>query len=149
LSTKATIAYGPNFHLYHELMDEDYVYLELEGVQFEASYQRVMVPIPVHIWEVIRRYAGIDLSFAGQTDDELRRYVERQVDKRITRCGEPAQENGPLISLIGSVAYGSADLPRDQQVEEGMRHFTRVREHQRQIARAIAELERTNARNEA
>ncbi len=149
MSTKATIAHGPNFHLYHEVMDEDFVYLELEGVQFEASYQRVMVPIPVHIWEAIRHYSGIDLSFADKTDDELRHYVERQVDERITAYREAAQENRPRVSLRGSLAYGSADLPRDQQVEEGMRHFTRVREHQRQIARAIAELERTNARNEA
>ena len=149
MSTKATIAHGPNFHLYHEALDEDYVYLELEGVHFEASYQRVMVPIPVHIWEIIRRYPGIDLSFVDQTDGELRRYVEGEVDERIARYREAAHENRPLISLIGSLAYGAADLPRDQQVEEGMRHFTRVREHQRQIARAIAELKRTNARNEA
>ena len=38
MSTKSTIAYGENFHFYHELMDpEPNVYLELEGVHFEAS----------------------------------------------------------------------------------------------------------------
>jgi hypothetical protein len=41
MSTKSTIAYGRNFHLYHEALDEDYVYLELEGTKFEASYNRV------------------------------------------------------------------------------------------------------------
>ena len=91
MSTKATIAYGPNFHLYHEALDEDYVYLELEGVHFEASYQRVMVPIPVHIWEIIRRYPGIDLSFVDQTDGELRRYVEGEVDERIARYRDQQQ----------------------------------------------------------
>jgi hypothetical protein len=45
MSTKATIAYGPTFHLYHEALDEDFVYLEIEGTQFEASYNRVMVPM--------------------------------------------------------------------------------------------------------
>jgi hypothetical protein len=66
MSTKSTIAYGRNFHLYHEALDEDYVYLELEGTKFEASYNRVMVPIPVHVWEVIRRYPGIDLKYADK-----------------------------------------------------------------------------------
>ena len=61
MSTKSTIAHGRNFHFYHEALDEDYVYLELEGTKFEASYNRVMVPIPVHVWEVIRRYPGSDL----------------------------------------------------------------------------------------
>ena len=27
MSTKSTIAHGPNFHLYHEAFDEDNVYL--------------------------------------------------------------------------------------------------------------------------
>ena len=49
MSTKSTIAHGRNFHLYHEALDEDYVYLELEGTKFEASYNRVMIPIPVHV----------------------------------------------------------------------------------------------------
>ena len=28
MSTKATIAHGENFRFYHEVMDEDHVYLE-------------------------------------------------------------------------------------------------------------------------
>ena len=68
MSTKSTIAYGSTFHLYHEALDENHVYLELEQVEFEASYNRVMVPIPVHIWEVIRQYPGIDLSWAEKSD---------------------------------------------------------------------------------
>ena len=80
MSTKATIAHGPNFHLYHEVFDEDNVYFELEGTQFEAGNNRVMVPIPVHVWEVIRQYPGIDLLYADKTDAELSQLVEQQVD---------------------------------------------------------------------
>ena len=43
MSTKATLAYGKNFHFYHEVMDDDHVYLELDTTQFEAGYGRVMV----------------------------------------------------------------------------------------------------------
>lgn len=49
MSTKITVAYGDNFHLYRESFDEDYIYLEMEGVQFEASYNQVTMPIPIHI----------------------------------------------------------------------------------------------------
>ena len=83
MSTKITIAHGRNFHLYQEALDEDNVHLELEGIKFEASYNRVMVPIPVHVWEVIRRYPGIDLKYADRTDTEIRRYVEQEVDERV------------------------------------------------------------------
>jgi hypothetical protein len=83
MSTTITIAHGRNFHLYHEALDEDCVYLELEGTKLEASYNRVLVPIPVHVWEVIRRHPGIDLKYADRTDAEIRRYVEREVDQRL------------------------------------------------------------------
>ena len=146
MSTKSTIAHGPTFHFYHEVLDDDYVYLELEGVQFEAGYNRVMVPIPVHIWEVIRQYPGVDLSFAEKTDEDLRRYVEQEVNERIKRYQEAHERGRGLVRLFGALAYGSADEPREQQIAAGLAHFTKVREHQRQIKEAIIELEKQNRR---
>lgn len=144
MSIRSTVAYGPNFHLYKEVLDEDYIYLELEGVQFEASYQRVMVPIPVHIWEVIRHYEGVDLSLADKTDEELQQYVEQEVDERITRYNEADDKAKSLIAFLGSLVYGTADSPREEQIQQGMEYFTDRREHQRQIKQAIAELKQRN-----
>ena len=145
MSTKSMVAYGPNFHLYREALNEHYIYLELEGVQFEASYNRVMVPIPVHIWEVIRHHAGVDLSFADKTDEEIQAYVEHEVDERIARYN---QEENPkakgLIALLGSIPYGSADIPREEQITRGMSYFLALREEQQQIQKAIEDLERLN-----
>jgi hypothetical protein len=146
MSTKATIAYGCNFHLYHEALDEDYVYLELEGTKFEASYNRVMVPIPVHVWEVIRRYPGIDLEYADKTDAEIRLYVEQEVEKRLKLCEVADDRSKGLVSLSGSLAFGTADQPRDQQIAAGVDYFTKAREHQRQIKQAIEELEQGNSK---
>lgn len=144
MSTKSTIAYGPNFHLYHEALDDDFVYLEIEGAQFEVGYNRVMVPIPVHIWEVIRRYPGIELRYAEKTDDELRIYVEREVDNRIRRYEKAGEAAKGFLSLAGSLVYGGADEPREQQIAAGLEYFTKTREHQRQIKAAIAKLEQEN-----
>jgi len=146
MSTKITIAHGRNFHLYHEALDEDYVYLELEGTKFEASYNRVMLPIPVHVWEVIRRYPGIDLKYADRTDAEIRRYVEQEVDERLKLYEEADERSKGLVSLSGSLAFGTADQPRDQQIAAGVEYFTKVREHQRQIKQAIEELEQANSK---
>jgi hypothetical protein len=145
MSTKSTVAYGPNFHLYREALDDHYIYLELEGAQFEASYNRMMVPIPVHIWEVIRRYAGVDLSFADKTDEEIRAYVEREVDERIERYN---QEENPkakgLLAFLGSIPYGTTDSAREEQITQGMSYFLALRENQQQIQKAIEDLERLN-----
>ncbi|AFZ51357.1 hypothetical protein [Dactylococcopsis salina] len=145
MSTKATVAHGSNFHLYKEVCDENFIYLSLEGVSFEASYNRVMVPIPVHIWEVIRQYPGTDLSWSDHTDEEIESYVEQEVNKRIMayQQAENDQHRG-LIALSGSLVYGSADSPRQEQLEQGVAYFKRLREHQQQIKQAIELLEKTN-----
>jgi hypothetical protein len=144
MSTKDTIASGPNFNLYCEVLDEDTVYLELEGQPFEASHQGVTVAIPVAIWELIRRYPASDLAFAKQTDAQLRQYVEQQVDARIRQYHEAPPERRPLFAALGALPFGTADLPREQQIAAGMDYYMRVREHQQQIIHAIAELERMN-----
>jgi hypothetical protein len=144
MSTKATIAYGPTFHLYHEALDEDFVYLEIEGTQFEASYNRVMVPIPVHIWEIIRRCPGIDLSYANKTDDEIRDYVEHEVDERIGEYEKASERAKGIASLSGSLVFGPADQSREQQIAAGIEYFIKVREHQQQVKEAIAKLEQAN-----
>jgi hypothetical protein len=147
MSTKSTVAYGSNFHFYKEALDESFIYLELEGVQFEASYNRVTVPIPVHIWEVIRRYPGIDLSWAEKSDEEIVQYVERAVDERIREYQEADERSKKLIAFFGSLVFGGADISRSEQIETGIAYFQRTREHQQQVKRAIEELERDNSRS--
>ncbi|MDT0631424.1 hypothetical protein [Rubrivirga litoralis] len=141
MSTKATITYGPTFHLYHEVFDDRFVYLELDGAQFEASYDRVMVPIPVHVWEHVRRFPGVDLSLADATDDELRADVEAYVDERAARYAKAETERGrALAGLLGSLTYGSAADPREEQIARGIEDAERRRAYQREVRAAIGRL---------
>lgn len=128
MSTKSTIAHGRDFHFYHEALDEDNVYLEIENVEFEASYRRVMVRIPVDIWEVIRRTGAACLDLVNSSDEELRQMVERQVDKRLAEYerarGDSRRE--ALISLCGTLVFGSAHEPREEQIRHGLDYYTRL-----------------------
>jgi hypothetical protein len=65
MSTKCSLAYSheaPAFHLYRELFDDENVYLELrgDGMEYEVSPGRVMVRIPLAVWEAIRQHPGSD-----------------------------------------------------------------------------------------
>ena len=145
MSTKCTIAYGKNFHFYHEVLDDNFVYLRLEGVEFEASYNQVTVPIPVHIWEVIRQYEGIDLSWAEPTDEEIREYVEKEVDARIKKYQEAENESQKnMISLCGSLTFGGADEPRQEQIKKGIEQYQGLKKHQQQVKKAIQQLRDQN-----
>jgi hypothetical protein len=144
MSTKSSIAYGPAFHFYREALDDDFIYLELEGVQYEAAYNRVMVPIPVHIWEFIRRYRVVDFSFADKSDEEIQRYVEREIDERIRKYNEAPEDRRGFISFFGSLVYGLASDDRVEQVARGIEHFKARRKHQREIREEIGKLEESN-----
>ena len=140
MSTKSSIAYGSNFHLYQEALDDSYIYLELEQVPFEAAYNRVTVPIPVHIWEVIRQYPSIDLTWAEKTDEDILQHVQKEVHERIERFRAVDGAQAALIALSGSMAYGSANLPEAEQIKKGIDSFYTLRTHQQQVKAAIDEL---------
>lgn len=104
-----------------------------------------MMPIPIHIWEVIRQYSGIDLSWAVKTDEEIMHHVEQEVDRRIQEYQQADDEKYQrLIALLGAIPYGSADTPRQQQLDLGIAYFHLLREHQQQIKQAIEQLEKIN-----
>lgn len=141
MSTKCTIAHGENFHFYHEALDDDHVYLELETTHFEAGYRRVMLPIPIHIWETIRHLGGAQLDLADKQDDELLAMVESEVDQRIAEYQQAARERpdrAALVSFIGSLSYGRANLPRVDQIHKGMEYFRHKRQRQREVRSLIA-----------
>ncbi|HEX8998788.1 MAG TPA: hypothetical protein VGB07_02745 [Blastocatellia bacterium] len=149
MSTKSTIAYGDNFHFYHEACDDDHVYLELEGMEFEAGHGRVMVSIPMHIWETIRPLGGARLELVNHTDEDLLAMVEADVDERIARYEELLRENADragFASLCGLFVYGGADDPREEQIKSGMEHHRRERERQRTTLAAIKELREAQSR---
>ena len=139
--TKTTLAYGNTFHFYQEALDEDYVYLELQGVKYEANYNRVMVPIPIHIWEVIRKLGAANLSLISKSDEELLIDVEKYVDKRIQ---EYKQNPSSLARLSGSLVYGMASDSRAEQIHSGMEAYKAQRKEQQEIKAAIDALEQRN-----
>ena len=143
MNTKSTVTRGPAFHLYRELGDDRSVHLRLDGVAHRASYDRVTVAVPVHVWEHVRRFHGVDLSLADVTDREIRERVEGYVDDRIARLAEADDESRRgLIRLAGSIPYGPADDPREEQVARGVADYERRRAHQREVRDAVGRLDR-------
>lgn len=150
MSTKCSLAYGDTFHLYQECFDEDNLYLELESVEFEATPERVMVTIPIAIWETIREYTILDLSCADLTDEEIKAMVVEEVDRRIeeyNNCQDERQRN--FAAVIGAIPYGLASAHRDNQIEQGMKYFRDKRERQSLIKEQIEALKKLNSNEQS
>ena len=157
MSTKSTIAHGKDFHFYRECMDEDNVYLELEGEslkEFEVSNGHIMVAVPAEIWLTIRQSGDIDLSFADKTDEEILAYVEQQVDARLIdweqykeKCKADGTESVlTFYSLMGSGVYGGMDEPREDQINQGVKYFEFQRERQKKIKDKMSTYEITDGK---
>lgn len=149
MSTKCTIAHGDNFHFYRECLDDDHMYLEIEGTNFEAGYNRVMVPIPVHIWEVIRKTQGVRLDLVGLSEDQIKARSETFVDERLKEVAEADEKlkgagRKSITRFFGSLQYGNADAPRDEQVKKGIESLLAEQKHQTEIKAAIDALEAEN-----
>jgi hypothetical protein len=141
MSTKCTIVHGGSFHFYCEVFDDDHVYLELDTTHFEAGYGRVMVPIPIHIWETIRYLGGAQLDLVDKQDDELVAMVHSEVDRRVAEYQQVARDNpdrAAFASFICCLPYGNADTPRVDQIRKGVEYFRCERQRQREVRARIA-----------
>lgn len=128
MSTKSSIAYGPDFHLYHEMMEDGAVYLQIEGQAFEASPGEVTVRIPIAVWEHIRQFKGFHPEHHTLSDTQILDKVTAEVDHRIQRYQEADDRGRGWINLEGWLVYGEATAPRDQQIQDGVEYITRRRE---------------------
>lgn len=136
MTVKATLAYGKSFHFYREGLDNNYVYLELEDVPYDAGYRRVMVAIPIDVWEVIRPLGQARLDLIDLSDEELLAIAKSTVNERINnyekaRAADP--EKADVIRFENSVIFGAADDERERQVVRGVEYYRTERERQRAI----------------
>lgn len=137
MTIKATLAYGRNFHFYHEALDNNHVYLELEDVNFDPGYRRVMVAIPIDVWEVIRGLGAAKLDLVNASDEELMSIVEEKVAMRIAEY-EAAKRTSPeeaeRIRFNDSLLFGAMDDTREQQIVRGVEVYKTERGRQREVS---------------
>lgn len=144
MSTKSSLAYGDKFHLYAECFDDNNIHLELEG-EFEAVSGRVIVSIPLEIWEVIRHHTNVDLSLVDKSDGDIGYEVVKFVKDRMVKV-EAAKAEGRepgLIAVSGCMVYGSTEDPIETQIQSGFDHMIERRTQQRALRDKIRTLKQS------
>lgn len=142
MTVKTTLAYGRNFHFYLQAHENNYVYLELEDVPYEVGYRRVMLALPVDVWETLRGLAATQLDLINASDAELIEMVTLKVDERVSeykrvRSSDP--EKADTVRFKNSIMFGTADAPPEEQVERGIQYYKLERERQRAIVARMAQ----------
>lgn len=146
MSTKCSIAHGPDFHLYSESFDEEHVFLRLGNVEFEATRDGVAIKIPLHIWEFLRSFPGADLSYASKTDADIKREAIEAVDDRLAAvCAAKAPPAQSLVALGDSLVMGAIDLPRDKQVANYVEYHQHHRSRLQEVVARVVALQNSRA----
>lgn len=144
MSTKCSIAHGTGFHLYNEVFDEKHVFLQLENANFEVTPDRVMVKLPLHVWEYIRSFPGADLSYADVSDEQIHQAAVHAVDSRLAKAAEAAEANSDrmrnLVEVGSSFVMGDIALPREEQIANYVAHHQRLRAQQREVLAQVESL---------
>jgi hypothetical protein len=136
MPVKVTLAYGKNFHFFHEALDANQVYLELEDAVFEIGYRRIMISIPIDIWETIRNLGAASLDLINASDEDLARIVDKAITDRITeyeRVRKLEPDKGELLRFNNYVIFGTADEAREQQFMKGLEYYRMERGRQREV----------------
>lgn len=142
MTVKATLAYGKSFHFYHEALDNNHVYLELEDVPYEVGYRRLMVAIPIDVWEVIRGLGAAKLDLLNASDENIAGMVAAAVDERVAayeRALTSDREEAERLRFNDSLLFGAADSPREKQAMRGVEYYKTERERQREVAARMAQ----------
>lgn len=142
MAVRTTLAYGRNFHFYLQAHENNYVYLELEDVPYEVGYRRVMIALPVDVWETLRGLAATQLDLVNASDAELIEMVTLKVDERVreyARARSSGPEKADTVRFKNSIMFGAADSPHEEQVERGIQYYKLERERQRAIVARMAQ----------
>ena len=70
MSTKCTLDHGETFHLYADVFRPNTVFLELHGVEFEASPSGVTVGIPLDLWDRLRAKTADPEAYWWDNDED-------------------------------------------------------------------------------
>jgi hypothetical protein len=142
MTLKTTLAYGRNFHFYQEALNNNYVYLELKDIPYDVGYRRLMIAIPIDIWETIRDLGAASFDLVNSSDTDLMERVVRKVDERIAgyqRIISSTPERANMLRFENSVVFGTADETREQQIRKGMIFYKTERERQREVVNRTAQ----------
>ena len=141
MSTKCSIAHGTGFHLYNEVFDDEHVFLQLDNADFEVTPDRVMVKLPLHVWEYIRCFPGADLSHADVSDEQIHEEAVHAVESRLAKAAEASSDRmRDLVAFGGSFFMGDIALPRDEQIANYVAHHQRQRAQQREVLAQVESL---------
>jgi hypothetical protein len=119
MSTKSTLWYSEQLHLYQDAFDVENVYLDIET---QSPYlEQVTIKIPLSSWKEMRKQTIQPAErYSDLSNEEMLAEAARAVDEQRARL--EAAPDGPFKQLAGAFLFDSPESERAEMID----HFLRV-----------------------
>lgn len=127
MSTKCSLFYSDELHLFKECLDDDSVYLKINKnnlkMELCLSLDKFLKIINTIDMESLEKQASI-------TDEEIKEYCKNRVQRR--------KDSDGIAALSGLLVFGDAKSPEDQQISNGMKHYISIRDRLKNLCDIIS-----------
>ena len=127
MSTRSTIYYDGDsageFHLYQDGFEHWTIYLDVE-TEVAGARSTLTIPIPLSVWAKMRQKTTGCEKYLEMSAGELRQEAEKEIDARLTEWRARGSDPKDIMALLGIMAYGTIESPRDEQIESYTRWYT-------------------------
>ena len=125
MSTKISLCYDDNTHIYQECGDDDHVYIKVH----DRSEVKVILGIE-HVIALGRCLSYEKLAtMAAITDEKIEKHVKESVAARLKSSGFEA--------MFGMLIYGFKEDPPEQQVERAVTYYKGRRDELAALLKAV------------
>ena len=135
MSTKCSMYWDGVIHIYQECFDEENIIIErLDpklSIKMELDLTQVISLTRCFDYESMKKQAYL-------TDDYIIDHVTSAVNARTP---------DPISRMSGMLIYGDADEPKDNQIKNGIKHYTEKRNFLKKIVDEIESTRRNWAFN--
>jgi len=118
MSTRITLWYGEDLHLYQDGFDDENVYLEVRSQYFD----QLVVKIPLSAWKAMRQHTIQPAArYINVTDEELLREAEQEVDAHRARLAQ--EPDSKFKGFLGSFTFGNPESTREEMIRRFLQGY--------------------------
>lgn len=134
MSTKCSLAWGEKFHTYTDCLDDHpFVYVQLDGAEFQVSPGSATIQIPLPIWEYIRTYSPARYNLVHLSDSKLKLLARKRAAER-KKMLQKTNPNSPVGALLA--------FRQPVGVRKILRHLKAERKAQQNLRAEVEQLQK-------
>lgn len=123
MSTKSSLCYSNEMHLYKEFTEDNSIFLKIKKINLELKVEFKLI-------DFLKIASTIDFNSlmlqANLSDAEIKNYCIKRVKERIN-------EQNPIMGIYAYMIFGDKNMSEDEQVQVAFEYYCKRRDELKKI----------------